>query len=119
MDRATVTLISVGVYLAICIGVGWWAMRRTKSSHDFFMAGRNLGVFLTAFAVFSSTMSGFGFVGGPGLVYQMGMSSLWIVAATMAGPAIMFALVAMAAKMEPDEFERRFARVVGFLGADD
>ena len=94
MDRATVTLISVGVYLAICIGVGWWAMRRTKSSHDFFMAGRNLGVFLTAFAVISSTMSGFGFVGGPGLVYQMGMSSLWIVAATMAGPAIMFALVA-------------------------
>ena len=94
MDRATVTLISVGVYLAICIGVGWWAMRRTKSSHDFFMAGRNLGGFLTAFAVFSSTMSGFGFVGGPGLVYQMGMSSLWIVAATMAGPAIMFALVA-------------------------
>lgn len=94
MDRATVTLASVAVYLAICIGVGWWAMRRTKSSHDFFMAGRNLGVFLTAFAVFSSTMSGFGFVGGPGLVYQMGMSSLWIVAATMAGPAIMFALVA-------------------------
>jgi len=94
MDRATVTLASVVVYLAICIGVGWWAMRRTKSSEDFFMAGRNLGVFLTAFAVFSSTMSGFGFVGGPGLVYQMGMSSLWIVAATMAGPAIMFALVA-------------------------
>ncbi len=27
--------------------------------------------------------------------------------------------LAMAAKMEPDEFERRFARVVGFLGADD
>lgn len=94
MDRALVTLICVGVYLAVCIGVGWWAMRRTKSSHDFFMAGRGLGVFVTAFAVFSSTMSGFGFVGGPGLVYQMGMSSLWIVAATIAGPAVLFALVA-------------------------
>ena len=94
MDRATVTLLSVGIYLTICIGVGWWAMRRTKSTHDFFMAGRSLGVFITAFAVFSSTMSGFAFVGGPGLVYQMGTSSLWIVAATMAGPAIMFALVA-------------------------
>ena len=94
MDRATVTLLSVSVYLTICIGVGWWAMRRTKSAQDFFMAGRSLGVFIAAFAVFSSTMSGFGFVGGPGLVYQMGTSSLWIVAATMAGPAIMFALVA-------------------------
>ena len=94
MDRALVTLISVSVYLAICIGVGYWAMRRTKSSHDFFMAGRTLGVFVTAFAVFSSTMSGFGFVGGPGLVYQMGMSSLWIVVASVAGGAVMFALVA-------------------------
>ena len=82
MDRALVTLICVSVYLAICISVGYWAMRRTKSSHDFFMAGRTLGVFVTAFAVFSSTMSGFGFVGGPGLVYQMGMSSLWIVVAS-------------------------------------
>lgn len=94
MDRALVTLVSVSVYLAVCIAVGFWAMRRTKSSKDFFMAGRSLGVFVTAFAVFSSTMSGFGFVGGPGLVYQMGMSSLWIVAATIAGPAVLFALVA-------------------------
>ena len=27
----------------------------------------------------SRTLSGFGFVGGPGLVYSMGISSLWMV----------------------------------------
>ena len=53
MDRTLVTLISVTTYLTICISIGYWAMRRTKSSHDFFMAGRRLGVFVTAFAVFS------------------------------------------------------------------
>ena len=50
-------------YMIMCIGVGIWAMRRTKSTSDFFMAGRHLGVFVTSAAVFASTMSGFGFVG--------------------------------------------------------
>lgn len=58
-----------------------------------FMAGRNLGVMLTAFAVFSSTMSGFGFVGGPGLVYQMGMSSVWMVVCAGSGFVITFTLL--------------------------
>ena len=58
------------------------------------MAGRNLGVMLTAFAVFSSTMSGFGFVGGPGLVYQMGMSSVWMVVCSGLGFIVSFSLLA-------------------------
>ena len=92
-SRNVIVLIAVAVYLASCIGIGIWALGRTKSSQDFFMAGRNLGVMLTAFALFSSTMSGFGFVGGPGLVYSMGMSSVWILAATVVGPVISFALI--------------------------
>jgi len=94
MDRALVTLITVTAYLSICLGVGYWALRRTRSTRDFFMAGRKLGIFVTAFAVFSSTMSGFGFVGGPGLVYRMGTSSLWMVVASVIGAAILFSLVA-------------------------
>ena len=39
-------------------------------------------------------MSGFGFVGGPGLVYSMGMSSIWIVITTALGFAISDFLVA-------------------------
>ena len=79
MDRSVVILICIVVYMMLCIGIGIWAMRRTKSTRDFFMAGRDLGVMVTALAIFSTTLSGFGFVGGPGLVYSMGMSSVWIV----------------------------------------
>jgi len=57
------------------------------------MAGRNLGAIVTGFAVFSSTLSGFGFVGGPGLVYQMGMSSVWMVICTGIGYLISFVLL--------------------------
>ena len=36
-------LVSVVAYMGICVVVGLWALRRTRSSADFFMAGRNLG----------------------------------------------------------------------------
>lgn len=57
------------------------------------MAGRSLGMWVTAMAVFSSTLSGFGFVGGPGLVYRMGMSSIWIVICATVGHALKFYLL--------------------------
>ncbi len=88
-----VILACIGVYLAVCIAVGLWALRRTKSTQDFFMAGRDLGIIVTALAVFSSTLSGFGFVGGPGLVYRLGMSSLWMVVCATVGYAIAFFLL--------------------------
>ena len=91
--RNPIILTFVGLYMLLCIGVGIWALRRTKSTHDFFMAGRDLGIMVTAFAVFSSTLSGFGFVGGPGLVYRMGMSSVWIFLCVIMGFNISFYLL--------------------------
>ena len=88
--RNPTILTSLALYMAACIGVGLWALRRTHSPRDFFMAGRDLGVFVAGMAVFSSTLSGFGFVGGPGLVYSMGMSSVWIVIAATIGFSISF-----------------------------
>ena len=85
MDRATVILVCVALYMTMCLVIGIWAMRRTKSTRDFFVAGRDLGILVTGVAVFSSTMSGFGFVGGPGLVYSLGVSSLWMVVAAPIG----------------------------------
>lgn len=83
--RNAVIFGSVVVYLLVCVAVGIWALRRTKSAHDFFMAGRSLGVMVTAMAIFSTTLSGFAFVGGPGLVYRMGMSSIWMVISSTIG----------------------------------
>ena len=91
--RSEIVLASVGIYMMACIAIGLWALRRTKSARDFFMAGRDLGIIVTAAAVFSSTMSGFGFVGGPGLVYRMGMSSLWMVVCVTIGYCVSFFLL--------------------------
>lgn len=91
--RHVIVLVCVAIYMVSCIAIGLWAMWRTKSTHDFFMAGRNLGILVTGIAIFSSTMSGFGFVGGPSWMYQMGMSSVWIVVAIPIGYCICFHLL--------------------------
>ncbi len=77
----------VVAYLALCFAIGIWAMRRTHSSSDFFLAGKSLGPTVVVLATMSSIMSGFGFVGGPGLVFESGASSFWITfAATFSMP---------------------------------
>ena len=91
--RSLIVLIAVVAYMAMCIGVGLWAMRRTKSTQDFFMAGRHLGIIVAGVAVFASTMSGWGFVGGPGLVYRMGISSFWMIISVTIGMSITFFLL--------------------------
>jgi SSS family transporter len=97
--RQEIILSSVFLYMLLCVGVGIWAMRRTKSASDFFVAGRSLGPVVTGLAVFSSTMSGFGFVGGPGLVYATGLSSIWMVTVSAFGFAVAFFLLAKRIRM--------------------
>jgi Na+/proline symporter len=91
--RSAITLACVGLYAAVCLGIGVWAMRRTRTSRDFFVAGRDLGIVVSGVAIFSSTLSGFGFVGGPGLVYRMGMTSVWLVLTSITGYVLTFALL--------------------------
>lgn len=66
----------VVVYLVICILIGIWATGKTKTTGDFLIAGRNLGMFVMAIAAFSSIQSGFGMLGGTGLTFSGGMGFL-------------------------------------------
>lgn len=92
--RQEIIVGSVLLYMLFCVATGVWAMKRTQSSSDFFIAGRGLGPIVVALALFSSTLSGFGFVGGPGLVYSIGVSSFWMVVISSAGYAVGFFMVA-------------------------
>jgi Na+/proline symporter len=93
-QRGLITFAFVLLYALACIGVGLWALRRTRTPRDFFVAGRDLGVVVSSVAIFSSTLSGFGFVGGPGLVYRMGMSSFWLILTAVTGYVLAFVLLA-------------------------
>jgi Na+/proline symporter len=73
-------ILVVGIaYFAACAAIGAWAARRTRSADDFFVAGRRIGLLPFALAAMASTLSGFAFIGGPGLVYTIGMTAVFII----------------------------------------
>ena len=83
----------VVVYLAIVAGIGVWASRETKTTEDFLVTGKRFGIWAISFAAFASIMSGFGFIGGPGLFYDGGYGFIWIaIAAPLAFPISWFVL---------------------------
>ncbi|MFB3162599.1 hypothetical protein ABLO26_14625 [Neobacillus sp. 179-J 1A1 HS] len=68
------TIIAIAViYLLVCVLIGYWATKKTKTSGDFFVAGRDMGMFVMAIAAFSSIQSGFGMVGGTGMTFSGGL----------------------------------------------
>jgi Na+/proline symporter len=74
------TIVAVAVaYFVIVAAIGWWAARRTKSARDFFVAGEGIGLLTLALAAMSATISGFAFIGGPGLVYSLGIGAMFLV----------------------------------------
>lgn len=73
-------IVVVGVaYFAIVAIIGVWASRRTRSAADFFVAGKGIGLVTLAIASMAATLSGFAFIGGPGLVYSIGLGAVFIV----------------------------------------
>ena len=70
--------LTIGLYLIVVLALGTLAMRRTRTAMDFFAAGRKLGVVFVGLAAMSSAFSGFVFLAGPGLTYDIGVGSLMI-----------------------------------------
>ncbi|MCC6316682.1 MAG: sodium/proline symporter [Gemmatimonadaceae bacterium] len=66
-------------FFAATIVIGWWATRRTRTTEDFFVAGQGLGMLTMTIAAMSATLSGFAFIGGPGLVYTIGLAAIYVV----------------------------------------
>lgn len=65
--------------LLLTLAIGIAAVRKTRDSSDFFVAGRRLGAVRAGLAVAASAFSGFVFLGGPGLTAGIGFGSLFIV----------------------------------------
>ncbi len=74
------TIVWVAIaYFAIVTVIGAWATRRTRTAGDFFLAGKGIGLIALSLSVMSATLSGFTFIGGPGLVYSIGLGAMFIV----------------------------------------
>jgi Na+/proline symporter len=66
-------------YFLVVATIATWAARRTRSASDFFVAGAGVGLWTLAIAKMAATLSGFAFIGGPGLVYTIGIGAVFII----------------------------------------
>jgi Na+/proline symporter len=71
--------VAMVAYFAAIVIIAAWAARRTRTAGDFFVAGRSLGTIVLGISAMAATLSGFSFVGGPGLFYALGATALFIV----------------------------------------
>ncbi len=70
----------VMMYVVMVLTVGYLSMRKTKNVNDYFLGGRNVGPWLSAFAYGTTYFSAVLFIGYAGnLGWGFGLSVLWIV----------------------------------------
>lgn len=70
----------VVLYVLVMLGIGFWCMQRTKSVGDFFLGGRTLGPWMSAFAYGTTYFSAVLFIGYAGkLGWGFGIHTMWIV----------------------------------------
>ena len=68
-------LIAMIIYMAAVIGIGiFFAKRANKNSEAYFLGGRTLGPWVSAFSAEASDMSGYLLMGMPGLAYWSGLA---------------------------------------------
>jgi solute:Na+ symporter, SSS family len=70
----------VVLYVLAMLAVGWVAMKRTRDVQDFFIGGRTLGPWMSAFAYGTTYFSAVLFIGYAGkLGWGFGIHTMWIV----------------------------------------
>ncbi|MDR2803221.1 MAG: sodium/solute symporter [Treponema sp.] len=77
----TFQIVLLAVFFALLTGIGIWGMKRTKTLGDFFLGGRKMGPWVSAFAYGTSYFSAVIFIGFAGTQgWLFGLNSLWIAA---------------------------------------
>ena len=111
-------VVSIVVYLAGMLVVGFLASRRTKDVGDFYLGGRKLGPFVTAMSAEASDMSSYLLMGVPGLAYFSGIADAgWTAFGLIVGTYLNWLFTAKrlrnyTAKLDaitlPEYFKKRF-----------
>ena len=74
MEEKFIWLIAfVGLYWAYCLFWGFKGAREAKTSTDYFLAGRSIGVWVFVLAATATSFSGWTFVGHPGKIFTDGL----------------------------------------------
>ena len=90
----TGVIISIIIYMAGMLLLGYFAYKRTSNLTDYMLGGRDLGPVVTALSAGASDMSGWLLMGLPGSMYLQGVSAGWIVVGLTIGAYLNWLYVA-------------------------
>ena len=82
------------VFIAITLGITWWAARRTRTTEQFYAAGRSITAGQNGFALAGDYMSAASFLGIAGLVSTTGFDGLIYSTGWLVGWPIVLFLIA-------------------------
>lgn len=72
-------IVSIVIYMAAMLLIGWLAYKKTSNLTDYMLGGRGLGPAVTALSAGASDMSSWLLMGLPGAMFLTGIGSSWIV----------------------------------------
>lgn len=116
----TGTLVALGLYFALMLGIGVYAWRKsTADVTGYMLGGRQLGPAVTALSAGAADMSGWLLMGLPGAMFVAGLSAGWIAVGLLIGALANYLIVAPRLRVYtevagdaitiPDYFDKRFA----------
>lgn len=94
MSNDVLQLISIGIYMAAMLLIGWYSYRKTSNLTDYMLGGRSLGPAVTALSAGAADMSGWLLMGLPGGIYVTGLADGWIAIGLTLGAYINWKMVA-------------------------
>ncbi len=111
--------ITLGLYFALMLGIGFWSYREsTDDVAGYMLGGRRLGPAVASLSAGASDMSGWMLLGLPGAMYVSGLSAAWIALGLFVGALANYLIVAPRLRVYtvvandaitiPDYFDKRF-----------
>jgi len=115
------TLISIAILFVILLVIGYSGYGKTKTLADFYIGGRKIGLWITAFSYVATWNSAVTYLGAPGLGYTYGLGLMGLAVVGSVGPGLVgFVLLAKRLRIQttrlnaltiPDYIEGRYQSV--------
>lgn len=78
ISQEVVYLLILVVYLVVVALVGVFTGRKSQKGSDYFLGGRSVGPWVTAFSFIAAYFSSVLIIGGGGFGYKFGLATIWI-----------------------------------------
>ena len=100
----TATLVGFILYLCMMLGVGIVTWRLNESTSDYYIGGRKLGPWLTAFSERTSGESAWLLLGLPGAALAVGLIEVWTAVGCVAGIMFSWYVIAERLRIETERY---------------